>query len=245
MKKILFLIFPIFTSLGQMKKSTLILAERKEFLGKLDSAIIILSDGLENNRSNESKYPLLLKRGYIMMSMNNIKNAESDFQQAIHLFPDSNQAYAALGYLNLRTKRFFKSIDNFEKAIKRQNKDLSVLFCLGHALWDVKNYDASVIQIDKVISIDPHHPDANYLKGRIFARTGKFKEAIPYYNLALLLEPNSKIAEVYGYRGVAYLGFKEYVLAEQDLLKSIEKGMDRDEINFALMEIDRYNQHKK
>ncbi|TAF72504.1 MAG: tetratricopeptide repeat protein [Bacteroidetes bacterium] len=215
------------------------LVEQKEKLGKIDTAIRIISENLPKANSKFSVYKMLVKRGYLYMSKNNNLDAELDFEKAIQIIPDSNQAYTAKGYLYLKLGRFFYSVENFDKAIANGNKDISAFFCRAHALWDIKDYEKAMSEINKVLLSDKNHPDANYLKGRIYARTGRYKEALPWYNLALYLQPQYKIAEVYGYRGIALAALGEFDKAEEDLQKSIDGGMQRDEITFAMTEVQR------
>ncbi|MDX2190256.1 MAG: tetratricopeptide repeat protein [Bacteroidota bacterium] len=238
-KTILLLISLFLFYKGWCQVSYLELAENKERQGKKDTALYYLNVGLSSNLSNSVSYKLLVKKGYILMSQGQDKEAEISFDKAIAILSDSGQAYAAKGYLFLKTKRFFKSSDNFDKAIARKNADISVIFCRAHALWDTKNYEEAMKGIDKVLLLQPNHPDANYLKGRIYARTGKHQEALPWYNKAFGLAEQSKIAEIYAYRGVSYLALNQLEKAESDLTRGIEGGIDRDEINFALMELDR------
>jgi tetratricopeptide (TPR) repeat protein len=223
---------------AQSSEKVLALCEHKEKLGKIDSAISILDLGLKIG-TPLYQYPLLVKRGYLYMSRHRNADAEADFDKASAIVPDSFQAFAAKGYLFLGAKQFFKSVDNFDKAIARGGKDISIFFCRAHSLWDTKDYKEAMKAIDQVLSKDKFHANANYLKGRILARTEKFVEAMPWYNIALPLVPQSKIAEVYGYRGVAYLGMGQFDKAEEDLLKALAGGMEHDEITFAWTEVDR------
>lgn len=235
----------IFSVQAQKNSFVLEIAEQKERLGKIDTAINLISENIPLANSKTEVYKLLVKRGYLFMSKNKNSEAEQDFDKAINTLADSNQAYAAKGYLYLKTGKFFLSIENFDKAIERGSNHISVYFCRAHALWDVKDYEKAMQGIEKVLLLDKTHPDANYLKGRILARTGKHKEALPWYDKALYLQPQLKIAEVYGYRGVAYYSIGDYQKAEEDLQKSLDGGMNRDEITFAMTEVQRKKYFKK
>lgn len=236
MRIILFLIFiSLVTPIAYAQQSTqqiLKVTEKMEQAHQLDSAIAYLTKNIANVQT-DSSYALLLKRGYLNMNQNKDALALADFEYAYKINGQASQAQEAMGYLFLKTNKFELATQHFTKAIEMGNNSASVYFCRAHAYWDLKNCTASLKDLDICLKLDPHHDNANYLKGRVYAYLGKHQQAVEEYNVAMTLVTLEKQAEVMGYRGISYMVLHQRHLAEEDLKKSIEGGMHRIEITTA------------
>ncbi len=175
-----------------------------------------------------------------------IKRADKIIQQA------EAYGYFSRGTFYLTDKKYNNAINDFTKAIKKDNKLFLAYFNRANALMAMTDYiqsidngSKSVISLrnnttqdksetivdytsaikdySKTIQLNDKFAFAIYNRGNAYAKSKKFKKAIADYDWAIQLEPNFK--EAYYNRGLVYLFLHNNSLAYEDLSKAGELGL--------------------
>ena len=74
--------------------------------------------------------------------------------------------------------------------------EIAKLLEQGKEYFGQSEYDKAISQFDQILKTDPNNVDALYYKGNTFSQTGKFNEAIPFYEKVLNLDPHKFIAQL-------------------------------------------------
>lgn len=98
-------------------------------------------------------------------------------------------------------------------------QDKSLLYDYGTLLEKNKNHDKAIIQMEKVLSIDPNHADALNFIGYSWAdRNVNLDKAFEYIQKALELKPDS--GYILDSLGWVYFRLKKYDMAQTELKKA-------------------------
>ncbi len=81
-------------------------------------------------------------------------------------------------------------------------------------------FEKSIVEFEKALSLNPNYADAYNNLGNTFGRMGRMNDAIASYQYALKLNPG--IWQSYENIGVIYFGQKKYALAEENTRKAVE-----------------------
>jgi len=74
--------------------------------------------------------------------------------------------------------------------------EIAILLNKGLDYFGQAEYDKAISQFNKILKIAPDNVDALYNKGNTLSKTGKFKQAIPFYQKVLTLDPGKYIAQL-------------------------------------------------
>lgn len=91
---------------------------------------------------------------------------------------------------------------------------------LGLEAFDKKEYTTALNYCQSIIELDPNHDRALFLRGRIYAETGKIQLAIK--DFTQLIEINKLDDASYYARGLAYMELGQVLKAIEDYSKAIE-----------------------
>jgi len=142
------------------------------------------------------------------------------------LLESSNRDMMALGHEAYRKKNYKKAVDYFNKAVELDSKDFSAYFWLSAAYLSVGDNDQAVLNIVKVLKLDPHNKQgkkyAKYLaslyfeNGQKYLKNHHYMNAILAFKRVLELKPSSKVAkEKYAYAR-KMLGYDDSVSASTE-----------------------------
>lgn len=164
----------------------------------------------------------------------------------------NKKGYFHRGVYHLLDHKYNMAIEDFNKAIKANNKFLFAYFNRGNAVMAMTDYiqsigmsDESVISLrpeekkkknevivdyssaikdyTRAIELNPKFAFAIYNRANAYTKSKQFKKAIADYDWALQVEPN--FAEAYFNRGLVYLFLDNKELAYEDLSKAGELGL--------------------
>ncbi len=74
--------------------------------------------------------------------------------------------------------------------------EIDYLLDKGLGYFGQEEYDKAISEFNKILKIDPNNVDALYNKGNTLSKTGKFKQAIPFYEKVLNLDSKKYIAKL-------------------------------------------------
>ena len=122
------------------------------------------------------------------------------------------------GYCYLELKDFSNAVDSFNKGLK----DKWSYQNLGKAYFGLSNYEAAVVNFNKVIEIDANYKWAYQEKGNALFSLKKYQEAEDCFSKVIEIDPNYKWA--YHEKGKVFLKLNDHASA----LKTFEKVIEID-----------------
>jgi Flp pilus assembly protein TadD len=139
--------------------------------------------------------------------------------------PEDREVYIALAQIYSRLKRWPDAEQSINKALELSNKPDEkeyVHFILASMYERQKKYDLAEDTFKKVLANDPNNAVAlNYLGYMLADRGLRLEEALGYIKKAVQLDPqNGAYLDSLGW---AYFKLGNYVMAEENLRKAVDK----------------------
>jgi serine/threonine protein kinase/Tfp pilus assembly protein PilF len=135
--------------------------------------------------------------------------ADKEFKRAIELNPNSATAHHWYGNFLTRMGRFQEGMRETKRAQELDPLSLIINTTLGWQLYVAHQDDQAVEQLRKVLDIDPKFAPARRTLEEVYARMGKYKEAVAERQRALSLSGSPELAAAveedfvkWGYPGV-------------------------------------------
>lgn len=143
----------------------------------------------------------------------------SDFDNAIALKSDFEQAYAHRGSTYRLLGNYDQSIKDLEQAIRIDPSNMNAWYWLGLTYSKIEENEKAVHCFNEAVRVEPEYINAFFCRGIEFYRIGNFHKAIkdlsrivenyPYYDI-------KRFSSAYTYRGLAYCKIGEYIKAIAD-----------------------------
>lgn len=138
---------------------------------------------------------------------------------------DEREVHIGLAQIYTRLRRWKDASDEIDKAEKLQAKvddKVTIPFLRGTLQERQKHYDAAEEQFRKVLAADPNNaPALNYFGYMLADRGVRLEEAVTMVRKAVELDPqNGAYLDSLGW---AYYKLGQYALAEENLMKAIER----------------------
>lgn len=143
------------------------------------------------------------------------KDAEIHFKKAIALEPKYAEAYANLGALYAKFKKYDEAIKLYEHSIKLKPSYAGAYTNLGNALNKIKRYEEAVFYHKAAISLDPKAPNHYSNCASAYKNLGRFDQAKKLYLKAIELNPKHvnahfDLATLYLQTGLYKQGWEHY-----------------------------------
>ena len=172
------------------------------------------------------------KEGMKYFSNGNYAEAEVNFAKAIEVNPERAEYYINYGMTLIMLDKGDKALLNFDKAILKKdnaivNKNNKMAYRgKGIAFLKAHQYAAAIEQFNTALEVDELsdlNMDILYYKANAQEAAGYYKEAADTYSI--ILEENSKDADIYSSRAFAYrkLGDTKKSLDDYDQAISLAK----------------------
>lgn len=181
----------IFKKLRQVDDAVLILAEAKGYAN-----IHFLPQGLLNASAN-----LHNELGLEMLSNNKTDEAIKLFEEAIHLIPTNPYFYINKGDCLYKLKDYDSALKIYASGLEFDLGNLeikarisSIYYKAAVALFNKKQFENSLLNIEKAIEICNSSCDYFILQARCFREKSRSNEAIQSLGMALNLDPTNKKA---------------------------------------------------
>jgi len=107
------------------------------------------------------------------------KGAQSEFQQALALDPESEQVWSDYRFY------YLVPMGRFDEAIASNRRDLELdplsaflHWRLGSWYYFSRQWDSAIMKLNNSLEIDPHYWASHYILGLAYIQTGNFEEAI-------------------------------------------------------------------
>lgn len=131
------------------------------------------------------------------------------------------------GYTYILNQKYEKGLELLLPLEERHPKWWNLLFFIGLAYRNMKDYTMAIVYFKKVMSIKPSQIDTINELGLCYTSQGDFKNAEKYFKKAILLNGNDH--EVLSNLAVVYMNTGQFDEAEECLIKASEIAPD-DEI---------------
>lgn len=148
----------------------------------LSGAVISLQNSLKINKKNTEARNLL---GLIYSEMGETVDALSEWIISSHFEPDNNLASEYLSFFQNNPTR----LDAAGQVIKKYNASLKLV--------KSGNYDLAIIQLKKLISLNPKHVKGLQLLGLLNIKAGNISQAKKYLKMALKVDKMNPLAMLY------------------------------------------------
>lgn len=191
----------------------------------------------------------LIKKGLDYFYQEELNKAEEEFKKAKEIEGDNLAANFYLAHI-YQLKRNLKEakeildlvIKKAEEILEKDENNIDAHYFLGAAAGGkaLQEFNPLVIinlqrkffsEMDKVLLLNPSHPEAYWLKGRALGLLGKFSEAIECLNKSIAINP---IGDIYVDLGLIYTNLKDYQNAEKCFYKALELKPDSPTVYYNL-----------
>jgi len=166
-----------------------------------------------DNIATDEKYPVKQTQTW--------EEAKTYLMKAIAIYPENADAYNTLGVIYFKAGDCKTAITSFKKAldIEQSNIKIRAMLNIGLCYNQLKQYDSSVIYLNKTLAIDPDLVDAQKGLGLVFLNTQHYDSAEVHYKKVLTLKPDyvAVIADL----GVVYYSVQKYDQAIVQFEKAI------------------------
>ncbi len=168
----------------------------------------------ENNELAEYNYASAL------FNEGRISEAELHLRNLVRINPLSSDR-RFLGDVLKKQGKLNEAIACYNELIKQGQGSADVYYNLAVALGLQRKYDDAIKCLSSTLKLDPNYPEARKKMGVLLLQvTGKFNEAIPYFNEALRTDAN--MVKIYENLGSAYHQLGKYEEAILNWTKAVE-----------------------
>ena len=204
------------------------------FSQQLDSAAIYFQKGIEqravkkfalaSNYLDKAVYfnpkykEAYLENGYVNLEMRKTDNAISNFNKVLEIDPTNIQAVNELMDLYYNYHQYSKAKQMAAKCTACLNAEKITAMCN----FQEEDYGNAVKGLMSYLTKNPQDPEATYTLGRSYLEMEQFKQAIPYYTKAVLLNEEKN---VWAYElGLIYYTIEDFKNAVVYFNKAADKG---------------------
>lgn len=122
----------------------------------------------------------------------------------------------------LRRKEYEKAAQAFTNALSQGRRTAEVFYYRARACLLLKRYEEALADATKAIQLKADHAPAYLLRANANVHLDRLRDALEDLNRGLAITPNPILSQLYGARGMAYVGLKEPEKALKDLTKAID-----------------------
>lgn len=144
----------------------------------------------------------LFMKGFICKETGDTTNAVRYLRKVCDQYPDYEPAFEELGTLYAIHQNPLAE-EYLSTALKLESQNINAIYSLAMYYQDKQNMEAAEQFYDRILEIDPNHPDAWHNKGWIeLFYYGDYDLAIEYFTHAVTA--NNQFVEAYTNKGCAY-----------------------------------------
>lgn len=132
----------------------------------------------------------------------------------------NTQIYNALGFSYLTNKNYSKAIENYNKALSFDDKNIEANFFRGKAYYEHKDYNMAIKYYKKAIELKPNYPDFFNELSYAYVASEQLNKAIEILKKSIKINPNYDWT--HGAFGDTYRRKKDYIKSIKHYIKAIE-----------------------
>ncbi len=163
--------------------------------------------------------------GNVYMAQGKFGNAQFAFEQAVALNPSDAESYNNLGEALGELKQYPRALEAFNKAISLDQKLLKAKYNQAVSYDRMGNFKYSEFVFRSLIKSNPNYSLAYDGLAVTLSKAGRAKEAIPFHEKAIALDPREP--SYYFNCAISYLmmGNTAKAMEQQDKLKAIDPAI--------------------
>ena len=194
----------------------------KEFKERIHNKIAD-SDSIDNSYENDiEKAQEYLIRGIVKSNSKDYKSAISDFDKAIKLNPNFDDAYNNRGVAKEYLTNYNGAIEDYNKFIELNPNNAIVYYNRGKVKIKLNESEEALEDFDKAIKLNPNFVEAYNNRGLIKSSNKNHIGAIDDFNKAIELKPDFNKA--YFNRGLSKEKLSDHIGAIKDFTQVIESN---------------------
>ena len=148
------------------------------------------------NELTKSKAFDYFHRGNAYDDIDDFKNAEKDFSEAIKLYPEFANAYNSRGIVYNKNADYISAIEDFTKAIQYKYTKLAFSYNnRASAFQHLERYEEAIKDCQKAIEIDPAYAHAYNTCGLTYEAMNDYENAGIFYKKAIAIDPGYSTAK--------------------------------------------------
>lgn len=183
---------------------------------QLDKALVIIEKAISLQKNKPIFYS---QKGLILMELKQYSKAESAFNKAIELNPNSS-LYTNRGFLFSKQKKWKLALSDFNYAIQLNPNSFAAYANKGSLYKERGQSDLAEQNYNKALNIESNSAVTYNNRGIFYTEQKKWDLAEADFNQALDIDPDS--AQFYTNRGWLYTEQEKWNLAENDYNKALE-----------------------
>ncbi|MEM3396909.1 MAG: tetratricopeptide repeat protein [Thermoplasmata archaeon] len=165
--------------------------------------------------------------GKIYATRGALEEAKSHLETAIESAPENAEARMLLAEIYLRTGTqdgMVKAGEQYTAILSYQPKNMAIIYKLAEIHMKLENFEKAIDFINGFLAEEPNHTGALYLKGNIFVKQKKLREAARTFEKLLKLQEMPEAHLDYAF---CLMGLEKFEEARRHIERYIElKGKD-------------------
>ncbi len=212
----------------------LLKAKALSMMGKIDSVVSLLND-LKTFASVDNRVDICLIKSYNSEYSEDYEDMFDMLKEALSIEPTNKEALERMMSATLLTKKYFESIEFYEKLIDENPYNHLAWFNMGQIHSILSEYEKAVDCIEYSFIINPNFEEGYIQYSELCNQMGLFKDATKVYEE--YLEKFEADSDIYVNLASSYINLGIVDNAEKYIYKSIETDPYNDEAYFLLGEI--------
>ena len=141
------------------------------------------------SKKDKGKAKELQDQGDKSFAQKNYHDAADKYAQAILLMPTNPDAHYWKGVSHYNLKEYDPAKYEFQLALNQGFKPIEVYRIRWFLFYDLRDYDASLADLNKGLAIEPRNPAFLNGVGEIYAAKNQFPEALAAYQKGIAVSP--------------------------------------------------------
>jgi tetratricopeptide (TPR) repeat protein len=177
-------------------------AEEAIKAGEFERALVLVDQAKEQHPELNKQLTRLRAQIFLGRAAARVEDspqaAEDDLRSAAQLTPDWAQVHLQTGRVLTKLERWDEALAAYRRALQLDPKLDTAWFNAGYILLQQGQCEAAMADFAKVVELDsPHAADAQVNQAICLVRMGEKEKAVEALKLALVKNPNHKLAQEY------------------------------------------------
>jgi len=128
-------------------------------------------------------------RGFAYFNRGNFIKAMSDFNEALAIRPDYEEALVNRGIINYEQGDLAGALSDYNKVIQLDHSVAEAYYNRGDVYMKQNDLTGALSDYNKAIELNPNYAEAYTNRGSIYIKQGNFAQALSNYNKAIQIYP--------------------------------------------------------